>query len=206
MRIDARAASTSGPVSSLLLESGDTWVRVSLDGLLLYDVPAEEWPDFTKAAVNVTAIPPDLPAQDWASGPARAQGSAFLRQGERFQLLISALHLASQLPLPALFEDEPYDTLAAITTFHSRRFTDERGNFLFVPSTSIQAELLGSAGVDMAQQMLAVGYLFEFSIQDEHGNPTCLFYRPYNTGFASSSTWPDELQHLRARIEAERNP
>lgn len=189
--------------SQLVIETGLAWARLNLDARPIYDVPAEEWAQYCAAMLNVPVFPPALPAEQWVSVAARGEGSGYLRQGERQQLLISAVHLATELPEAVLFEDEPFDVVAAGDLYYGRHFRDPRGNFLYVPSTTIQIRLLNDPG--MSREMCAVGYLFDLETEDEHGNVARVFYRPYNTGFATSSRWPRPLQDLREEIELGRN-
>lgn len=203
MRIKARATA-GGITCELGIETSNDWARVNLDGERLYDVPSEEWPQFSSVVLGDPALPPDIPAEKWASVEARRQGSSAIRQGERQQLLISAVNLAAQLPVPALFEDEPLETLSAATLFYGQHVRDTRGNFLYVPSPEIQLTLLNDPA--MSGEMCRVGYLFDFETEDGHGNVARIFYRPYNTGFATSRRWPLPLQRLYDQIEEERNP
>lgn len=202
MRVRARA-SASGSTSQLLISTDASGVRITLDTMLLYDVPADEWHEFSSNVVNATALPPNLPAHQWTTAEARSEGSGVLRQGERQQLLISAIHLLMSVGPEVLFEDEPFGLTDGATTFYGRRFTDNHGNFIYVPAADAQIQLLENPA--QSQEMCSVGYLFDFESEDEHGNIVRLFYRPYNTGFATSSRWPNELQILRGLIEAGRN-
>lgn len=202
MRIRARA-SASGSASQILITTDASGGRITLDGMLMYDVPADEWPDFSFNIVNATALPPNLPAHQWTTAEARSQGSGVLRQGERQQLLISAIHLLMSIRPEVLFEDEPFGLTDGAATFYGRRFTDDHGNFLYVPAADAQIQLLENPA--QSQEMCSVGYLFDFESEDEHGSIVRLFYRPYNTGFATSSRWPDALQFLRAQIETARH-
>lgn len=203
MIIRARA-SASGTTCQLNIETGLAWARVNLDSRPMYDVPAEEWGDYCAAMLQVPVLPPALPAEQWATAVARREGSGYLRQGERQQLLISAVHLAALLPATSLFEDEPFDAVAAGELYHGRHFHGPRNIFLYVPSTTVQIRLLNDPG--MSREMCAVGYLFDLETEDEHGNVARFFYRPYNTGFATSARWPRPLQDLREEIERLRNP
>lgn len=202
MRIYSKASS-GGTTSQLSIETDTEWARFVLDTHLLYQVQAEDWPKFTDEVISVTALPPNLPADKWSTPDAHKEGSGFLRQGERQQLLISSIHLAAQIPSQAVFDGESFDTLAGASAFHGRHFRDPQGNFLYVPETGIQVQLLDNLG--QSREMCSVGYLFDFESQDEQGNIARFFYRPYNTGFATSSRWPADLQRLREQIERGRH-
>lgn len=190
--------------SQVVIETSSNWARLTLDDQPMYDVPAEEWRAFHEAMLRIPTNPPALPAENWATIQARSTGSAPLREGERQQLLISAVQLAIALPEAVLFEDEPFDTFASSEVYHGKHLPNPRPPFLYVPSPALQIRLLNDVGA--SREMCAVGYLFDLEVEDENGNSSRLFYRPYNTGFATSSRWPVALQDLRSEIEDERNP
>lgn len=202
LRIHARASS-SGITSQLLVDADQNWARLTLDTRPMYRVPAEEWAQFTSQIISTTPLPPNLFADRWSTLEVQREGSAFLRQGERQQLLISSVHLAAQIPMEAIFGEDSFDTFVGAVVFHGRHFRDPRGNFLYVPSSGIQVQLLNDPG--KSREMCAVGYLFDFESTDVEGNIVRLFYRPYNTGFATSSRWPEDLQKLWRQIEDERH-
>jgi len=70
-----RALAANGIMTSQLrVDAGLTGACFSLDARPIYDLPADEWPDFCSAMLTITALPPDIPANQWATAAARSEG------------------------------------------------------------------------------------------------------------------------------------
>lgn len=200
MKITVRGntASETQTVGAIITDARNA--AVVLDGQQLYQVPPSDWTMFCGEMLSGTFPPPGPPAPRWAVGQTDA---SFLRSGERFQLLFALVHIASAIPTEALFSGASFSPAQAGSTYFDHQMRDGHGNLLYPPNATVQQRL--SQDKDAREQMTGPGYLFACEITDDGGSESEFVFRPYNTGFAESRRWPDELQRLRAQIEDRRH-
>jgi len=177
-------------------------VNMLMDQLHIYRVPISDWDFFVQEMLGTTELPPDLPANRWAL-PGITRDSLNLQHGERFQLLPSSANLAFNISKEILFNNHPCTFADVAQMFFGRQIRDLNGNRLYVPDYTVQTQLAGN--IEARETMCNVGYLFQCIITQDSRLVASFYYRPYNTGFAESRKWPEELQQLRATIEQGRN-
>lgn len=201
MKIAVSRNSPHGTVRSIIKTTGNA-ATLELDGAPMYKIPASDWAAFCNAMLGNAPFPPDLPAKYWVA-PNCTILSGDLREADRQQVLISSVSMAETIPASALFSGAGFNATSAVGTFHGKHLSDKMGNFIFVPKSTHQNSINTLPGARKA--MTDADYLYRRSVTDDSGNQSEVLYRPYISGFAESSKWPDPIRRLRDAIENDRH-